>query len=100
MAAREKWLAPLVKPRRGPKEGREEGDIPPDLILKLTRRPPLSEDPKDILGCTEYCKDVPARFRECLAEILLHSVILGWAAEHFEGGSRNLVGMFLLNSEE
>ena len=51
MAAREKWLAPLVKPRRGPKqEGRKEGDIPPDLILKLTRRPPRSQDPQELVG--------------------------------------------------
>ena len=41
---------------------------------------------------------IPARFRECLAEILRQSVILGWAAEDFESDSRNLSRMFLHNS--
>ena len=39
-------------------------------------------------------KNIPARFREWVAEILRHSAILGWAAEHFEGDSRNLAGIF------
>ena len=34
------------------------------------------------------------RFWERLAEILRHSAILGWAAEHFESDFRNLAGMF------
>ena len=33
-----------------------------------------------------------------VGEVLRHSEILGWAAEHFEGDSRNLAGMFLHNS--
>ena len=41
--------------------------------------------------------NIPARFRERLAEIFPHSVILGWAAEHFECHSRNLADMFLHN---
>ena len=32
-----------------------------------------------------------------LAETLCHSVILGWAAEHFESDSQNLAGMFSYN---
>ena len=43
-------------------------------------------------------KNIPARFREWLAEILHHSAFLGWPAEHFEGDSRNLARMFLHNS--
>ena len=42
--------------------------------------------------------NIPDRFRECLAEILRHNAILGWAADHFEGDSRCLAGMFLHNS--
>ena len=45
-----------------------------------------------------YCKNIPTRFREWLAEILRHVAILGWAAEHFESDSRYLAGMFLHNS--
>ena len=37
--------------------------------------------------------------REWLAEMLHHSAYLGWVAEHFESGPRNLAGMFLHNSE-
>ena len=32
---------------------------------------------------------IPARLREWLAEMLGRSAFLGWAAEHFEGYSRN-----------
>ena len=49
---------------------------------------------------TELCKNIPARFGEWLAEILSHGTVLGLAAEHFEGDSRNLAGMFLHNSVE
>ena len=48
--------------------------------------------------CTELCKNIPSRLREWLAEILHHSAFLGWVAEHFEVGSRNVPGMFLHNS--
>ena len=47
---------------------------------------------------TEQCKNITVRFREWLAEILCHSKLLGWAAEHFEGDSHNLAGMSLHNS--
>ena len=47
---------------------------------------------------TEWCKNIPARFRERLAEILRQSAILRWAAEHFESDSLNLSGMCLHNS--
>ena len=46
------------------------------------------------------CKNIPARLREWLAKRLHHSTILGWAAEDFDGVSRNLPGMFLHNSVE
>ena len=46
----------------------------------------------------EYFKNIPARLREWLAEILCHSGILGCAAEHFEGDSLNLARRFLHNS--
>ena len=46
---------------------------------------------------TEWCKNIPARFRERLAEILCHSAILRRAAEHFESDSLNLAEMFLHN---
>ena len=39
-----------------------------------------------------------ARFRELLAGMLRHGAFLGWTAEHFEGDSRNLAGMFFDNS--
>ena len=48
--------------------------------------------------CTELCKNIPARLREWLSEILRHSACLGWAAEHFGCDSQNLAGMFLHNS--
>ena len=44
---------------------------------------------------TELCKNVHARFREWLDEILRHSAVLGRVADHFENDSRNLAGMFL-----
>ena len=47
---------------------------------------------------TEKCTNVPARFREWLAEILRHSAILGWAAKRFESDSPKLAGFFLHNS--
>ena len=46
---------------------------------------------------TEECKKIPGRFQEWPAEIFCHSAILGWAAEHIEGDSRNFAGMFLHN---
>ena len=48
--------------------------------------------------CTELCKNIPAMFREWLAEMLRHSAFLGWAAEHFEVDSLNLTGIYLHNS--
>ena len=39
---------------------------------------------------TEYCKNISARFREWLAEMLRHSAIVGWAAEHFESDPQTL----------
>ena len=53
-----------------------------------------------ILSSTESCKNIPARFREWLAEMLRHRAFLGWAEEHFEGDSQSLAGMFLHNSVE
>ena len=47
---------------------------------------------------TELCKNFPASFGEWLAEILRQRTVLRLAAEHFEGDSRNLAGMFLHNS--
>ena len=44
---------------------------------------------------TELCKIISTRFWEWLAEMLQLSAFLGWAAEHFEGDSPNLAGMFL-----
>ena len=49
-------------------------------------------------GNLHSVKNIPAKFREWLAETLCHSAILGWAVEHFESDSRNLAGMFLHNS--
>ena len=43
-------------------------------------------------------KTILQGFEELLAEMLCHSAFLGWAAEHFEGDSRNLAGMYLHNS--
>ena len=43
--------------------------------------------------CSESCNNIPAGFRECLAEILRHSVFR-LAVEHFEGNSWNLAGTF------
>ena len=43
-------------------------------------------------------KNIPASFLEWLAEILRLSAFLGWAVEHLEGNSRNLVGIFVHNS--
>ena len=43
-------------------------------------------------------KNIPASFREWLADILGRSEFLGCAVEHFEGPSQNLAGMFLHNS--
>ena len=43
---------------------------------------------------TQQCKKISARFVEWVAELLCHSAILGSAAEHFEGDSQNLGGMF------
>ena len=37
---------------------------------------------------------------EWLAEMLRYSAFLGWAAEHFESDSQNLVGIFLHNFVE
>ena len=37
--------------------------------------------------CTEFCRNIPARFWEWLAEKLRHSAVLGWVAEHFEDDS-------------
>ena len=38
---------------------------------------------------TDSSKNIPARFREWLAEKLRHSAFLGWAAEHLKGDSPN-----------
>ena len=48
--------------------------------------------------CTEFCRNIPARLWEWLAEKLRHSAVLGWVAEHFEDDSRNSTGMCLHNS--
>ena len=47
---------------------------------------------------TETCKDILVRFPEWLAEMLRRSAFLGLTAEHVEGDSCNLAGMFLHNS--
>ena len=40
-------------------------------------------------------KNIPTKLREWLAEMSpRHGAFLGWAAEHFEGDSQNLAGMF------
>ena len=44
---------------------------------------------------TELCKIIPARFWECLSEIMCNSASLGWTMEYFEGDSQNLAGMLL-----
>ena len=57
---------------------------------------------------TESCKNINARFRDWLAEMLRHSAIVHcWGgqrnilrAEHFEGDSRNVAGICLHNSVE
>ena len=43
-------------------------------------------------------KSIPDRFCAWLPEMLRNSAFLGWAAENFEGDSRNLAGMFLHKS--
>ena len=44
---------------------------------------------------TALSKNISARFWEWLTGILRPSAIMEWAAEHFEGDSRNMAGMFL-----
>ena len=89
-----------ARPRRE-RGGNKVGSCLP----RIRRGTPLQEGEREInsvrpadLESTEWCKNLPARFREWLAGKLRHSAILEWAAEHFESGSQNLAGMFLHNS--
>ena len=62
-------------------------------ICKVVRR-----KTRNVCICCEFttdrCKNIPARFREWLTEILLHCAHLGWGAEHLESESQNLAQMF------
>ena len=44
-----------------------------------------------VQSCVKNCV---GRFWELWGEMLHHSAFLVWAAEHFEGDSRDLVGVF------
>ena len=46
----------------------------------------------------ESCKNIPARLRERLAELLRRSAFCGWTVAHFEGDCRNVTGLFLHNN--
>ena len=69
-------------------------------ILVLNSQIKVNFCPDVIITCTEECKNIPdpARFWAWLAEIFHQSAFLGWAAEHFEGDSRNLAELFSHNS--
>ena len=66
-------------------------------VFQSQQRPLSRKINKQIIA--HPVRNIPARFWEWLTEIVRHSAILGWAAQHFESDSQNLTELFLLPSE-